>query len=208
MIETELYAPIKKFLETLGYVVKSEVKGCDVVGLGKDDVPVIVELKISLNLQLFYQAIDRSALSDMVYVAVPRPKRGTPLDAVKLCKRIGIGLIVVTAAGSVEVLADPAPYQPRKNQKRLAKLLGEFRKREGDPNIGGSVGRKLMTAYRQDALKCAQQILANGPSSPKHIKATTGVDRAATILRDNHYGWFERVERGIYAVTDRVPTSS
>ena len=30
-----------------------------------------------------------------------------------------------------------------------------------------------------------------------------GVERAGTILRDNHYGWFERVERGHYRLTPR-----
>ena len=33
------------------------------------------------------------------------------------------------------------------------------------------------------------------------VAAATGVRRAAAIMRDDHYGWFERVARGIYAVT-------
>jgi hypothetical protein len=201
MVETDLYLLIKSFLEGLGYTVKAEVKDCDVVALRPGSEPVIVELKTGLNLQLFYQAMDRLAVSDLVYVAIPRPKRGVPLEAVKLCRRIGIGLLVVSASGSVEAVADPLPYAPRKNKQRLTKLLGEFNKRDGDHNLGGSSGRKIMTAYRQDAIKCAKHLATHGPASPKSIKAATQVDRAASILRDNHYGWFEKITRGVYGVT-------
>ena len=31
--ETSLYMPVKRFLESLDFVVKGEVAGCDVVGL-------------------------------------------------------------------------------------------------------------------------------------------------------------------------------
>jgi hypothetical protein len=201
MAETDLYLPIKIFLEAQGFVVKAEVKSCDVVGVRGKEAPVIVELKTSLNLQLFYQAMDRLGMSDLVYVAVPRPKRGIPSEAIKLCRRIGLGLLMVTASGSVEVVADPVPYAPRKNDKRLKRMLGEFHKRAGDTNIGGSVGRKIMTAYRQDAIKCARHLSDHGPTSPRAIKAATGVDRAAGILRNNVYGWFERLDRGVYGLT-------
>jgi hypothetical protein len=201
MAETDLYLPIKKFLEAQGFIVKAEVKSCDVVGVRGLEPPVIVELKTALNLQLFYQAMDRLSMSDLVYVAVPRPKRGIPSEAVKLCRRIGLGLLMVTASGSVEVVADPAPYAPRKNAVRLKRMLGEFHKRKGDSNVGGSVGRKIMTAYRQDAIKCARHLSVHGPTSPRAIKSATGVDRAAGILRNNVYGWFERVDRGVYGLT-------
>jgi hypothetical protein len=201
MAETDLYPPIKSFLEAQGFVVKAEVKSCDVVGVRGLEAPVIVELKTSLNLQLFYQAMDRLSMSDLVYVAVPRPKRGIPSEAIKLCRRIGLGLLMVTASGSVEVIADPTPYAPRKNAQRLKRMLGEFHKRKGDSNVGGSVGRKIMTAYRQDAIKCAKHLSVHGPTSPRAVKSATGVDRAATIMRDNVYGWFARVERGVYGLT-------
>jgi hypothetical protein len=29
-----------------------------------------------------------------------------------------------------------------------------------------------------------------------------GVAEATRIMRDNHYGWFERVSTGVYALTD------
>ncbi len=202
MAETDLYAPIKRFLEMQGYTVKAEVQSCDVVAVRGNEAPVIIELKTSLNMQLYYQAIDRLSLTDTVYAAVLRPKRGIPREAVKLCRRIGLGLIVVTDAGSVEVLADPTPYMPRRNSKRKTSLMREFSARAGDLNTGGSRGRKLMTAYRQDALRCAWWIHKNGSSRIRDIKSSTGVGRVAGILRDNVYTWFAREERGIYGLTD------
>jgi hypothetical protein len=201
LAETDLYQPVKAMLEAQGYVVKAEVKGCDVVGVRGDEPPVIVELKRALNITLLYQAVDRLAMTDAVYVAIARPKRGLGYDAVKLCRRLGLGLMVVTASGSLEVLADPVPYAPRKDTRRRGLLLKEFTKRKGDPNTGGSTRTPLMTAYRQDALKVAAHLVSQGPSAPRVVKAATGVDRTATILRDNVYGWFERTERGIYDVT-------
>jgi hypothetical protein len=199
MAESDLYEPVKRLLQKQGYTVKSEIHACDVVAVRGDEPPVVVELKQGLTLQLFYQAIDRLTVTETVYVAVPKPKRGVTTDALKLCRRIGVGLILISKSGSTEVLADPVPYAPRLNAKRRALLLREFSKREGDPNKGGSRGQ-IVTAYRQDAMRCADHLRHNGPSRVRDIKRATGVDRAANILRDNHYGWFRKVDRGVYGV--------
>jgi hypothetical protein len=201
MSETDLYHPIKAFLEAQGYTVKSEIKSCDVMAVRGDEPPVIVELKTGLTLQLFYQAMDRLALTDAVYIAISRPKRAVPADAVRLCKRLGLGLIVVTKSGTVEVIADPAPYSPRQNAKRKTALLKEFRSRQGDPNIGGSTRTKLMTAYKQDALRCLAHLHTNGPTKISDLRKQTKVERSATILRSDYYGWFARQSRGIYTCT-------
>ncbi len=200
MPETDLYIPVKRYLEVQGYAVKAEVKGCDVVAVRGDELPVIVELKQSMSLALLYQAVDRLTVAEIVYIAVAQPKRSVTADATKLCRRLGLGLIVVTAGGSVEVLADPVPYAPRPNTRRRGLLLKEFSARKGDPNIGGSTRVPLMTAYRQDATKCLEFLKTNGPSRPRDVKAATKVDRAATILRSNVYAWFQKVKRGVYGL--------
>ena len=204
MAETDLYLQVKRHLVAQGYEVKSEVHACDVVALRGDEPMVIVELKQSLSLALLYQAVDRLTVSDHVYVAIARPKRGVQSSAVKLCRRLGLGIIVVAASGSLEVLADPVPYQPRANTKRRNRLLKEFNARSGDPNTGGSTRTPLMTAYRQDAIKCADHLAAHGPCRIKDVKAATGVDRAATIFRGNVYGWFEKMpELGVYGLAQQ-----
>lgn len=198
MPETDLYLPVKRHLEAQGYVVKAEVKSCDVMAIRGEEAPVIVELKTGLTLQLLYQAVERLTVTDHVYIAIARPKRGVGSSALKLCRRVGLGLIVVAASGSTEVLADPVPYAPRVNMRKRGLLLKEFNARSGDPNIGGSTRKPLMTAYRQDALKCAGHLKQTGPARIRDVKTATAVDRAAGIFRNNVYGWFAKVERGVY----------
>src|SRR5215211_6822143 len=121
--EASLYLPVKRFLENLGYAVKGEVRGCDLVARRGDEPPVIVELKLRFNLALVLQGIDRLALSEHVYVAVPRPPRtarGLAPEATevrRLCRRIGLGLIVV-GRDSVTVVEEPVPYRPRQSRQR------------------------------------------------------------------------------------------
>ena len=129
MLETDLYLPVKRFLEAQGYDVKAEIGDCDVLAVRGNEPPVIVELKTGFNLQLVLQGIDRQAVTDTVYLAVPEPKRPLPRDILGLCKRLGLGLLVVNK-GWVEAYLDPAPYQPRKAQHRKAVLLKEFQRRD------------------------------------------------------------------------------
>lgn len=202
MKETDLYPTVKRFLERQGYVVKSEINGCDIVAVRELEAPVIVELKTGFTLALLLQGIDRLSLTDKVYLAIAEPKRAVRNDLVKLCRRVGLGLLTVRGQ-SVEAVADPVPYQPRPNKKRQTRLLKEFTTRSGDPNVGGSTRQPLMTAYRQDALRIAHHISGHGPSKPAHIAKATQVDRAGTILLDNVYLWFERESRGIYVLSEK-----
>ncbi len=203
MRETELYAPVKAFLEAQGYEVKSEIKDCDVVAVRDGAEPVIVELKLQLSLALLLQGVDRQSISDHVYVAVPEGKgarwRSQVKDAVRLCRRLGLGLLSVRN-GAVLAHLDPGTYAPRKYKKRRDLLLREFQNRVGDPNTGGQVKRKIITAYRQDALRIAMHIADAGSVKPSVARDDLGVVKAAAILQADHYGWFERIERGVYGL--------
>ncbi|WP_413220794.1 DUF2161 domain-containing phosphodiesterase [Tritonibacter mobilis] len=208
--EQDLYAPVKALLEAQGYEVKGEVGAADVVAIRGGEAPVVVELKLRFSLSLFHQAITRLALSDTVYIAVPRPTgkvaRRTLKDNLALCRRLGLGLITVRADGRTEVHCDPGPYAPRKSKVKTARLLREFARIQGDPNTGGATRGGLMTGYRQDALTCALHLLEYGPARGADIAKTTGIARATQVMYSNHYGWFERVEKGIYALTDKGRT--
>ena len=208
MQETELYAPIKAFLEAQSYEVKAEVGAADVVACRGDEDPVVIELKTSFSLSLVHQAVARQTITDVVYLAVPRKTGKRFLSAVKqmktLCRRLGLGLITVRMKDAlVEVHCDPAPYTPRKSNRRKAILLREFAKRDGDPNTGGSTRQGLITAYRQDALRCASHLVTCGPTKGAVVAKETGVEKATRLMADNHYGWFQRVETGIYDVTEK-----
>ena len=198
--ETDLYAPLKTFLEGQGYEVKAEVGSCDVFAVRGNEPPLVVEMKTAFTLPLILQGIDRQRATDTVYLAVPLPKKGISADELGLCKRLGLGLLCVNG-NWVEPYLDPAPFVPRKQPKRSKALLKEFQARKGDANTGGSTRRKLMTAYRQDALLCAMYLEANGASRVKDVESGARVTRAASIFRSNVYGWFEKIERGIYDAT-------
>jgi hypothetical protein len=206
-VEAALYPPVKEFLERQGYVVRGEVRGCDLVARRGDEALVIVELKLRFTLSLLLQGIDRLALSPLVYLAVPRPMartRGVRPDAKsvrKLCRRLGLGLILIGARGTVEVIEDPVPYRPRQSKRRSTLLLGEFERRRGDLNVGGTNRTPIVTAYRQDALRCVRALAAAGPMRLRELRVVSGVTAAAPIVQRNVYGWFDRVGRGNYGLT-------
>lgn len=206
MREAELYVPVKAHLTQAGWVVKGEVRAADVVARRGEEL-LIVELKLGFSLALFHQGIERLGVTDHVYLAVPM-KTGKPFvralkDNVKMARRVGLGVMTVRPRdGFVEVHADPAPYAPRKSKKKKAQLLRAFDRLKGDPNEGGATRHGIVTGYRQDALMCARFLAVHGPSSGAKVKAWAEVPGATRIMADDHYGWFCRVSRGIYALTD------
>jgi hypothetical protein len=208
MKETDLYLPVKTLLKSQGYEVKAEVGSADIMGVRGDEPPVIVELKTGFSLTLVHQAIERLKITDLVYVAIPEWKGRTGWKAFlanrTLCRRLGLGLMTIPQnLEKADVHLDPTPYTPRKNKKRQDRMLKEFQNRVGDPNQGGSTKVKLVTSYRQDALRCLAHLKKNGATKASEVAAATSVARARPILSDDHYGWFERVERGVYAITPK-----
>jgi hypothetical protein len=203
-LETALYRPVKMFLESLGYACKGEIGGCDIVGLKEAEPPVVVigELKLSFNLELVLQAVDRASLGDEVWLAAKLSARGKGRESDarfrNLCRRLGFGMLGVGAKGEVAVLVSPAAAMPRKDAKRRSKLVDEHNRRRGDPMEGGGAKKPQMTAYRQRALACAA-LLCAGPARPRDLRSVA--PDAGTILLDNVYGWFERTERGVYRLT-------
>jgi hypothetical protein len=160
-------------------------------------------MKRGFNLDLLLQAVDRMRPADEVWIAVPITRRGRDRDprVRRLCRLIGLGLMAVDAVtGRVEVLAEPGPYRPRPDQRRRTALLAEHARRHGDPSPGGSTRQPIMTAYRQRALACAAG-LRLGPCRPRDLRGA--VPDAGRILLSNVYGWFERIQPGLYQLTTR-----
>jgi hypothetical protein len=212
--ESDLYPAVKAFLAAQGYDVKGEVRGCDVVATRGAEPPVIVELKLAFGLPLLLQGVDRLSVTDRVYLAVARRhgrrRRAAGSidrrDVRALCRRLGLGLLAVApsrAGGTVEVVLDPLPYRPRTRRRRLGLLLGEHARRTGDPNRGGVARTPLVTAYRQDALRCALLLQQSGQATVKVLREAAGVPNAGRIVQRDVYGWFERRGHATYALTPR-----
>jgi len=204
--ESELSVPVEKWLKARGYQVNHEVQNCDMTAMKEDEL-ILLELKLRFSLTLVYQALERKALSPSVYIVIPlKGSKNVPPQYRRmkmLLQRLQIGLMLVRYMRSsvrVEIVLHPREYQPRKRIKRKEALLREIHNRYGEFNRGGqSTTERRITAYRQQALQAAW-LLQKGTASPAQLRRQGCSDRVQTILSQNHYGWFDRVERGVYCL--------
>ena len=205
MRESDLYEPIKRHFQNLGYVVKGEVGAADVMAVRGNEPAIIIELKLGFSLTLFHQATERLRMSDHVYVAVVRPEGKFGYKRLKLnqnlCRRLGLGLLTLRVRDQfVELHCMPEQYNPRKSAKKSKQIMKLFERLDGDPNSGGATRHGLVTGYRQDALKCATFLAISGASKGAVVAKETGVESATSLMRNNVYGWFDKVEQGVYAL--------
>jgi|TARA_Y100000310_G_scaffold244873_1_gene249774 hypothetical protein len=203
--ETDLYQPVKDYLIQNGYTVRSEVVNCDITAI-KDDDLIVIELKRSANIQLLIQATERQRITDSVYVAIPTPKtKGSRWRGIKrVLRMLEVGLMVVSFDSrkpKVKVMFDPLPYGRKKQKRRRRAVLREIAERSGDYNTAGSTGQKVITAYRENAIHIACCLDRFGPLSPKRLRALGTGDKTLGILANNYYGWFQRIDRGVYELT-------
>nr|WP_008826351.1 DUF2161 family putative PD-(D/E)XK-type phosphodiesterase [Haloplasma contractile] len=212
--ESDLYDPVKEYFTKMGFLVKGEVKDCDVVAV-KDELMIVTEMKLALNLDVILQASIRQRITDIVYIAVPKKMRVIKTKRFKnscyLLRRLEIGLLFVSFKGKysfVEEVVKPNAYS-REMSKRLANkkrksVLKEFNERYGDFNKGGITGETVITAYREKAIHIATLLKKHGHLSIKQLKEFgTDSKKTSIILQHNHYGWFNRVSRGTYELTQK-----
>ena len=168
---------------------------------GEPPIAVITELKLSFTLALVLQAVARMRAADQVYLAVADSRRGRGQDrrVHRLCRLLGLGLLIVDVKrNTVSVMVESTPYRPRPDLPKRKRLLAEYGRRTGDRALGGSARRPIMTAYRQRAIRCAMA-MADKPRQPRELRPLA--EDAGAILRRNVYGWFERVCPGLYRLT-------
>lgn len=213
ILEVDLFKPVSDFLIEQGFTVRSEVKDCDIAAF-KDEELVIVELKRNLSVELLAQGVKRQKSAEVVYIAVPKPKKlignSKWRDIIHLIRRLELGLILVSFKGDrgvVEIAVQPVPFDRdrsiRANKKKREGIIKEVKSRYIDANIGGSTRTKLVTAYKENTIFVACCLNKYGPMSPKRIKEL-GTDKKQTdsALRGNFYGWFDKVKKGVYIIND------
>lgn len=211
--EVDLYKPIQRYFSGEGYEVYGEVKDCDIVAVKEEEL-VIIELKLTLSVDLLIQAAKRQKLTNQVYIAIPKPKVRMKskqwADKCQLIKRLELGLIVVSFSGNrstADILIHPIPYNRTKgaarNKLKREAILKEISGRSADFNVGGSNRTKIMTAYKENCIQIACLLNKMGPLSPKALKDLGAGDKIPSILTKNYYGWFDRIKRGTYILNEK-----
>ncbi len=204
MIETDLHEPVKTYFEDLGFDVQAEVKNCDLVATSKHGELIVIELKTGVNLPLLVQATARQAITPHVYIAVPQKsyRRKQWQGIQRVVKQLGLGLLVVAMTPLRTTVSEYfAPTEMRKTTKRKrTAVLNEVQQRISSYNTGGMSRNEIMTAYKQNAILIACFLEKLGQTSAANLKKLGMPDNTRAILADNHYGWFKRVERGVYAL--------
>lgn len=206
--EADLAAPLVSYLCQQGWIVRSEVKDCDIAATKGEEL-LVVEVKKSLNLPLLVQAARRQRITDTVYVAIPRPSNKwkwwkESRGAQHLLRRLELGLILVSldpGKPPVEIVFHPLPFERRKRATSRRIVLEEIAKRTADYNRAGSNRTKLITAYKENAIHVACCLSKKGRMSPAALRSLGTGEKTYSILRSNYYGWFERVDTGVYALS-------
>ncbi|MDR6123464.1 hypothetical protein QFZ87_003061 [Bacillus sp. SLBN-46] len=211
--EMDLYKPIQTFFVNEGYEVYGEVKDCDMVAVKGGEL-VVIELKLTLSVDLLIQAAKRQRITDQVYIAIPKPKDRLNskrwADKCHLIRRMELGLIVVSSLSKrakTEVVFHPSPFDRRKsrgkNKLKRESVLKEINGRSADYNVGGSTRIKIMTAYKENCIQIACYLRHFGPLSPKALIQLGTGGKTSSVLIKNYYGWFERIKRGTYVLTEK-----
>lgn len=196
--------------EEAGYSVNAEVKNCDVTAV-RDDELIVVEMKTTLNVKLLAQGINRQRSGADVYIAIPRPKNYDGKkwrDILAVIKKLELGLIFITISDKfsfAEIVVDPVPFKTTNTYRpKKRALMDEITARRCDVNIGGVTGRKIVTSYIEMSVHIACLLESQATASPRDFKVC-GIEsgRAGTILRNNALGWFEKVDKGVYRLSEK-----
>ncbi|MCM3593659.1 hypothetical protein M4D58_23845 [Brevibacillus borstelensis] len=153
MKETDLYEPIKKWLNTKGFDVYAEVKShgfrSDVIGKSGPAL-ANVELKLQLSFDLLDQALSRKNFFNYTYIAIPR-RKSIPRFVRRVLEKENIGLLQggsvkrIALAGSGGSIQDASCWSRKSKQKRnqgskvclqTSAAVGPIRKRSVN-NKGG-----------------------------------------------------------------------
>lgn len=157
MKETDLFEPVKAWLEDKGYDVYTEVIShsaggrADIVAVSGPAVAV-VEMKRSLTLDLLAQAARWKLYSNYIYIAVPQGKNRRVSNYVKkILRREGIGLLEVVFPDKTWYQRQPYVQNTERCRfhRRIDDHLRESLTEKHKELPGGHAGGGYITEYSQ-----------------------------------------------------------
>lgn len=200
--EKDLYPPVKRYFEELGYTVRSEVRGVDMTAIIGSRM-ALFEFKRSFTAGLLFQALDRQRISGATYMVIPRPKRTRVLKQIThIAEKLELGLVTVDLQSKAAFVDCEPCFEKTLNNKRSRAVFKEAASRALDGNAGGSVNAKLLTAYRERSVQVACALYKNGQMRAAELKSRCRAPDCAAILRNNYYGWFIKTGNGFYFLSD------
>ena len=203
--ESNMYEPIRQLLNSLGFIVRGEVKKCDIAAI-RDGEVWVVEMKLSPNLTLLYQAIERKSITNFVFIAIPRPKniRNKNFASLKkIISKLELGLILVSVDSPVpiaEIVMHPS-VSGKTNKQKEELIRKEILGRSSD-TTGGVVKAAISTAYREKCVKIACLLETKGALNSRELRKLGCEKDTAVILRNNYYEWFEINAEKKYILTN------
>lgn len=201
--ESDMYVPVVKMLEDMGYSVRGEVKSCDITA-AKDGEIIVIEMKKSFTMKLVYQIIDRQTFSKNVYACIPRSEKKAN-DMMRLLKRLDAGLITVALDSPlklVQIVFEPSGMKKITNSQKKKALEKEANSRTADLNTGGTSRTKLVTAYREKSIELLCLCDKFGTFSKNELINAGYEEKTYSILYKNYYRWFKKEKRALYSVSD------
>ena len=188
MRETDLFEPIAEWFRIQGFVVYSEVCGCDVVAV-KDGEVHVCELKPHLNPTVIVQCLKRRKYTNHLYVAA----RKCEGNAVVLANHLQIKVLEVRESGEIRAAHIPHDYiPPYPDRYGMDDMDRELRGRTGCYSPGGAVGGGGVTSWMEGQIKIAACIKQRGhPLMKRELRAMGCDERSLTHLRvDSILKWF------------------
>ena len=207
MRESDLSLPTVKYFEEQNYIVNCEVKGIDVIAR-RDEYLIAIEMKLSFNMTLLFQVMERQKFADEVYIALPRPKRRSK-DLTKMRRlaellNFGILFVEIEPVPYAEAFYIPESKDKPRDNKRKRQASKEASGRSIELNRGGVRRMKIITAYREKCLSVASIMHIKGSVTAKVLRDEYSFDKTILqVLKRDYYKWFENVDGDNFRLSEK-----
>ncbi|MFV0503721.1 MAG: DUF2161 family putative PD-(D/E)XK-type phosphodiesterase [Lachnospirales bacterium] len=206
--ESDMYIPVKKYFQKQGYEIHGEVLDCDMTAT-KDDELIIIEFKLSFNVTLIFQGIDRQKYTNLVYLCIPKPEGKRLVGYRKLqkikkvCTPLGFGLITYDVKNKEIIVHNKPNFKEPTKKFYFDKIMKEINGRTMDLNTGGTTGVKINTAYKELRFTLIFLLERDGMSTAKVLRNKYDLpNNTYRVLRNNIGEFFTKEsERGYFSVS-------